>query len=278
MDASVANGHVKNVLATDLDGTLIPVEGCVRNEADLMELTRRLAESRVPLVFVTGRHLRSVLRAIEAFRLPMPEWIVGDVGTSIYERGSGGSWALVEGYARHLQASVGDRSLEAVRFAFEQFDDLTLQAPEKQGDFKLSYYCPRDAVQTVAERLQNRLDELRAPYAVTNSLDPFTTHGLIDVLPRAASKGAALQWWSEHYGIDVEKIVFAGDSGNDLAAMTAGFRSIVVSNADPQLTRAVRVAHAAAGWEDRLFFAETHATSGVLEGCRWFGVLGDFRF
>jgi len=277
MDAVATNEQVKNILATDLDGTLIPVEGCEQNQADLLVLRQKLAESQVPLIFVTGRHLRSIVKAIEAFRLPIPDWIVGDVGTSIYGRGSGDAWELVEGYARDLQASVGGMSLEVVRDAFERFDDLTLQAPEKQGQFKLSYYCPRDTVQSVAERLQIRLDQLGAPYAVTNSLDPYTPHGLIDILPSVASKGAALRWWAEHHCVDVQKIVFAGDSGNDLAAMTAGFRSIVVANADPELTRAVRVAHASAGWEDRLFVAEAKATSGVLEGCRWFGVVGGGR-
>lgn len=273
MDANAINLQVTNVLATDLDGTLIPVEGCEQNQADLLVLAQKLADAQVPLIFVTGRHLGSIQRAIETFRLPLPNWIVGDVGTSIYERDLGGEWTLIESYASHLQASVGDMSLEVVRYAFEHFDDLTLQAPEKQGRFKLSYYCPRESVKSVAERLQLRLDELGAPYGVTNSLDPFTTHGLIDILPRVASKAAALQWWAKHYRIDTEKIVFAGDSGNDLAPMTVGLRSIVVGNADPELTRAVRAVHSSAGWKDRLFVAEANATSGVLEGCQWFGVL-----
>ncbi len=272
MEAMATYNQAQNILATDLDGTLIPVEGCEQNQNDLTVLTQSLLHSRVPLIFVTGRHLHSIVKAIASFRLPIPDWIVGDVGSSIYRRSAEGGWELVEGYSRHLQASVGDMSLEAVRNAFESFGDLTLQAAEKQGQFKLSYYCPRDTLALVAQRLQVRLDELGAPYAVTNSLDPFTTHGLIDILPRAASKGAALEWWAEHTRVEVEKIVFAGDSGNDLAAMTAGFRSIIVANADPELTRAVRVAHAAAGWKDRLFVAESQATSGVLEGCRRFGV------
>ncbi len=273
MDALRNLVHSKNILATDLDGTLIPMEGCARNAADLLKLSEELATAQIPLIFVTGRHLRSIVKAIDQFQLPVPDWVVADVGTSVYESDGSGAWKLVDGYSDYLQASVGDTPLEVVRFAFERFDDLTLQAPEKQARFKLSYYCPRDQVDQVARKLQAALDNLGAPYAVTSSLDPFTTHGLIDVLPRAASKAAALQWWAEKQFVELQSIVYAGDSGNDFAALVSGFRSIVVANAEPELIKAVELAHASAGWENRLYVASEQATSGVLQGCRWFEVL-----
>ena len=273
MDAPRGKIHSKNILATDLDGTLIPMDGCVHNAAALAKLSEELAAAQVPLIFVTGRHLRSIERAIEQFHLPMPDWVVADVGTSVYERDGSGAWTLADGYSDFLQASVGETPLEVIRFAFDKFDELTLQAPEKQGRLKLSYYCARDRVDEVAKTLQAALDDMSAPYAVTSSLDPFTTHGLIDVLTRVASKAAALQWWADKQLVELRSIVYAGDSGNDFAALASGFRSIVVANAEPQLIEAVQLAHATAGWDDRLYVANEQATSGVLEGCRWFKVL-----
>ena len=248
------------------------MEGCSQNAADLRVISEQLVAAQVPLIFATGRHLHSVLRAIEQFQLPGPNWIVADVGTSIYESDGSGGWKLLVGYSQHLQASLNETPLEVIRYALDGSEELTLQAPEKQGTFKLSYYCARDRVDQVAENLQIRLDDLGAPYGVTSSLDPFTTHGLIDILPRTASKAAALQWWADHQRVPLHSIVYAGDSGNDLAALVAGFRSIVVANAEPQLIRAVEKAHGEAGWTDRLFVATGRATSGVLEGCRRFGV------
>ena len=101
-------------------------------------------------------------------------------------------------------------------------------------------------------------------------VDPFTGEGLIDFLPQGVSKDYALRWWVEHTGRDEQTILFAGDSGNDLAALTAGYRSIVVANADESVAQAVSDAHQNAGWEDRLFLAQKPATSGVLEGLRHF--------
>ncbi len=64
--------------------------------------------------------------------------------------------------------------------------------------------------------------------------------------------------------------MFAGDSGNDLAALSAGYRSIVVGNASKSVVEEVTAAHRAAGWQDRLFLASRPATSGVLQGFRYF--------
>ena len=70
-----------------------------------------------------------------------------------------------------------------------------------------------------------------------------------------------------------ESIVFAGDSGNDLAALTAGYRAILVGNADRSLAHQALQAHQQSNWSDRLYLAREKATSGVLEGCRWFGLV-----
>jgi hydroxymethylpyrimidine pyrophosphatase-like HAD family hydrolase len=113
-----------------------------------------------------------------------------------------------------------------------------------------------------------RIAETESPYETIASVDPFTGSGLIDCLPRGVSKDYALGWWVNHLGRSREEIVFAGDSGNDLAALTAGYRSIIVSNADASVTERARELHRSVGWTDRLFVASRPATSGVLEGLR----------
>ena len=66
-------GDTRRVLATDLDGTLIPLAGIEQNEFDLRTLASQLEQQRVMLVFVTGRHLASVVGAIQQFQLPPPQ-------------------------------------------------------------------------------------------------------------------------------------------------------------------------------------------------------------
>lgn len=262
------------VLATDLDGTLIPLEGNERNLTDLQHLKRQLAEREVMLAFVTGRHLEIVEEAIDQYGLPLPDWIICDVGTSIYRREPGG-WAGESAYGEHLASISNLLPIDELRSLLAEVAGLRLQEPAKQGIFKLSYYADHHALEDVASRISALLEEQDAPWSLISSIDPFTREGLIDLLPRGVSKAYALEWWRRRCRLAAEEVIFAGDSGNDWAALVAGYRVIVVSNADEQLARRVDAFHADREWEGRLHLAGAPATSGVYEGCRAFGLLSD---
>ncbi|HKK17152.1 MAG TPA: HAD family hydrolase, partial [Opitutales bacterium] len=64
------------MLATDLDGTLIPLAGNLQNREDLEQLATSFKGSGRTLVFATGRSFESVLEAIRGIPLPDPDWIV----------------------------------------------------------------------------------------------------------------------------------------------------------------------------------------------------------
>ena len=266
-------GGSRQVLATDLDGTLIPLDGNDRNPSDLRTLARELASNIIPLIFVTGRHFESVLSAIEQFRLPQPDWVICDVGTSILRRRASGEFAGIEDYQHHQASIIKPLPILELRRQLQPLAGLRVQEEAKQGPFKLSFYTDAARLAELCGNVRHELKRISAPYEVISSVDPFNGDGLIDVLPRSISKGYALRWWTEHANWSTDAILFAGDSGNDLAALTAGYRSVLVGNADRQLARRVHQAHRASGWSDRLYLARDSATSGVLEGCRWFGLL-----
>ena len=91
------------VLATDLDGTLIPLLDEPQNEVDLIRLTELIRQQSVTLVYVTGRHLALTLDAMKQHRLPLPDWLIADVGTSIFRRNSESEFILMSDYLSHLQ-------------------------------------------------------------------------------------------------------------------------------------------------------------------------------
>ncbi|WP_417747779.1 HAD-IIB family hydrolase [Rosistilla oblonga] len=262
-----------NVLATDLDGTLIPLNDDATNRRDLARLRSHFESSDRTLVFVTGRHLQSAQQAIADFDLPIPDWIICDVGTTICKSDGSGNFLSVEGYEARLAQLTEGLSQEAVRTALTPLTGLRLQEPEKQGRFKLSYYADQPELASLTQQVADRIATL--PYSMISSVDPFNGDGLIDLLPQGASKAYALQWWAAETGRSATDLIFAGDSGNDLAALTAGYRTIVVGNADASVVDATRLAHRKAGWSDRLHLAKACATSGVLEGCRFHGLLAD---
>ncbi|QDU78651.1 Mannosylfructose-phosphate phosphatase [Polystyrenella longa] len=262
------------VLATDLDGTLIPLDGNPQNVADLQELNTKLREGDVTLVFVTGRHLDAIQALIVQHSLPVPQWIIGDVGTSLYQNVGDMDFSPVNGYVEHQAEITAAYPIKDLRHAFEGIVGLVPQEDEKQGQFKLSYYTDAERLRDLSDRLIELVEVNEAPYSLIQSIDPFTKGGLIDLLPKSISKAYALDWWHRHQDLDREQTLFAGDSGNDLAALVGGYRSIIVGNADPQLVDDVQTAHNKAGWHDRLHKATGVATSGVLEGCHQFSLFG----
>ncbi len=259
-----------SVLATDLDGTFIPLEGNQQNHCDLEVLCLELQRRGLELIYVTGRHYELVLEAIGSHALPTPQWMICDVGTSIYRSTPNGDHQLLEAYHENLSRIVGAFGVGPLKQALSGNSELRIQEPEKQGPFKLSYYCDGSSLFEISERLQQLIDRIAAPYRIIASVDPFTAAGLIDFLPKDVSKDYALRWWVDHTRREREEVIFAGDSGNDLAALVAGYRSIVVGNADAAVAEQVSRSHQSAPWSDRLFVASRPATSGVLEGLRHF--------
>ncbi|TWU51715.1 Mannosylfructose-phosphate phosphatase [Rubripirellula reticaptiva] len=253
-----------------MDGTFIPLDGNEQNRLDLHELQLELDRNHIALMYVTGRHLELVLDAVRSHGLPSPPWMICDVGASIYQSGDAGKYVLVQGYTDHLGQLVGNHDRNRIVQSLDQFGNLELQEDEKQSRYKISYYCDAATLNKLVTAIKDQLSHDQAPYRVIDSIDPFTGRGLIDLLPTGVSKAYALQWWASHTGTDQASITFAGDSGNDLAALTAGYCSIVVGNADESVAAEVRRVHDSAGWTNRLIIAKAHATSGVLEGLRCF--------
>ena len=284
------------VLASDLDGTLLPLsadyrprhashaapsvppdipehrDGLVEQLQALDTLRQRVAAERLELVFVTGRHWQSVWELLQRQSLPRPNWVICDVGTSILRR-EGQEYHPLPEYEGHLQHIVGDIVAAALLNWVDEYDDCVLQEPEKQGAYKRSYYCSSRRLVEHGQRIERILERHRLPYGVVSSVDPFTGAGLIDLLPKGCDKFSALQWWTRRQGVAEEELVFAGDSGNDWAALTSRCKSIVVGNASPSLVRRVLAHHRQAGTLDCVYVARAEATAGVLEGCRWFGLL-----
>ena len=260
------------LLATDLDGTLIPLPQNVENIKALSAIFDRHENGQLKLIYATGRHFESVLEAIDHYSLPEPEWIVCDVGTAIYQH-NGSEYRRFSLYEDHLSEHTGPVNRTDVEKLLQGIEGLELQAPDYQQRFKVSYHCHSETLSKIIETVEARLAEMSLPYDAMGSLDPFMNRGLIDVLPKNVSKAYALLWLSTHADFSPHEVVYAGDSGNDYAALTSGFRAIIVANASDGLIEKVTRHLDSSGSIDRLYVAQSQATTGVFEGCQHFKLL-----
>lgn len=261
-----------SVLATDLDGTLIPLPKTPQNIEDLGTLKKCLTRANTTLVFATGRHLESVIEAMAEYKLPIPEWIVCDVGSAIYQR-TGDQFSVFEKYEAHLSETSAGLDRGIIEETLEKINGLELQPADHQQRFKISYQSQADVVEDLVDDINERLKQKNLPYDCMGSLDPFLNCGLLDVMPRGVSKAYALLWLSTHANFRPDEVIYSGDSGNDYAALVSGFRAIIVANGSKGLAAKVKTNLHKRGLDQRVYLAEGTASSGVLEGCRHFGLI-----
>ena len=238
----------RRLLVSDIDHTLIDEEGGTDVEA-LHELADRLRRGDIAFALASGRNLRQVRDALAHNDLPHPDVLITSVGTEIYY----GRDAVPDfGYSHYLAHGW---KAESVHNALDDLDGLTLQEPEAQRDFKISYYVSEHDPGAVVERAREALRSAGVHASVVHSRDVY-----LDILAPRASKGKAIRYLCRKWGVRAGDVAVAGDSGNDEEMLTARFHGIVVGNHAEELKHL-------RGRKD-IYFAEGHLARGVLQGLR----------
>jgi HAD superfamily hydrolase (TIGR01484 family) len=262
------------LLASDMDGTVIPLELNPRRREEISFFREAVEEaSHLTLAYVTGRDLPLALKGIRDHGLPEPDILVCDVGTSLYHATPSGFGRDVE-YLKLMEEARGGLDVRDVRHELTQIPNLLLQPEERQTESKLSYHLPPEVNhKEVLVEVQEVLNGLDGKFQAVYSVGAPHGRGLLDLLPTGVAKDFAVRYLHDHTGIAPDRLVYAGDSGNDLAAMLTGFNVVVVGNATPGLKEELLVRGRDLGILDRLFFSKAFYASGVMEGCRYFGIL-----
>jgi hydroxymethylpyrimidine pyrophosphatase-like HAD family hydrolase len=195
------------------------------------------------------------------------------VGTSLFHA-HGSDFRLDEGYAQKMREAMGGLKAGEIQARVAPLPCLELQPEDRQTPFKVSYYLSPDVDHPpLLEALANELEAFRGRVQLVYSIRAGDGTGLVDVLPTGVAKDFALRYLHHATGIKSDRIVYAGDSGNDLGAMLAGFNAILVGNAEEALKDEVRRRAADEGISDRIYFSRESYAGGVLEGCRHFRIL-----
>jgi sucrose-phosphate synthase len=101
---------------------------------------------------------------------------------------------------------------------------------------------------------------------VTTILD-HETH--VDIVPIRASTGLAIRFFCFKWNLEPQRLLVAGDSGNDWDMLCGDTLGVVVSNHTPELERL--------RGRSRVYFARSPHAWGILEGIDWYDFLGDIR-
>ncbi|MBK5926822.1 HAD-IIB family hydrolase [Rhodobaculum claviforme] len=210
------------VLATDLDGTFLGGTPDMRRCLyDWIDGNRH----EVGLIYVTGRD-PAFLPTIWDEGVPVPDYVVGDVGTTIAQV-QGRVIAPIPALEADIAARWGDRA-DTVRALLAGAPGLREQ--DTPFRYRMSYHYDPAA-----------FDPAVIPPVEALGLDVLISHECyLDVLPGGVSKGPSLLRLMDHLGLAQGRVLVAGDTLNDLSMFQTGLAGAVVGGSEPALLAAAR--------------------------------------
>lgn len=242
------------LFASDLDGTLLGnPEAAHRFKTvwEAMEPARRPV-----LCYNSGRLVSDVLELLRSEPLPAPDYIVGGVGTQLFDCARN---APIEAFDERFRQGWDLSRIEEILVAYP---GVTRQPAEFLHPYKSSWYLAQ-ASPEILEELRARIAGAGLEVSIVYSGSRF-----LDVLPANTDKGLALAWLCTMLALPLSEVLVAGDTANDSNMfLLPGVRGIVVENAQPELHEAVL--HLPTFGAARAF------ADGVVEGLAHFGVIAE---
>ncbi|CCE96027.1 MAG: HAD-IIB family hydrolase [Sinorhizobium fredii] len=241
------------LVASDIDGTLLGDDAAAARFRSTWEA---LAEGERPLlIYNSGRSSEDILSLVDANLLPAPDYVIGGVGTMITE---GRMRTRMEAFIKELGPALDSSAIAAI---FGSIEGAILQVAADQNPHKASWHlhdAEQERIHDIAARLRSTGLDVKLIYSSSRD---------IDILPRTGGKGSALAWICRELAVDLDEVVVAGDTGNDLEMFEMPLvRGVIVANALAELCRAV-------AQDRRHYLARASHADGVIEGLRHLGVV-----
>lgn len=227
---------------TDLDQNLLG------DPDSLADFIRILRENRKCSTFgiATGRRLDSALAIMRRYGIPRPDVLITALGTEIYyapQLTADGSWT------RHIDHLWYPRR---VRDLLSELPGIKPQQKSEQSRFKVSFYYDGEHAPGLDE-IASLLHQADLSVHVNLSFGQF-----LDAVPARASKGLALRYVADQWGIPLEHCLCAGGSGADEDMMRGNTLAVVVANRhNEELSQLVDT--------ESIYFAREPFAAGILE-------------
>jgi sucrose-6-phosphatase len=265
------------LICTDLDRTLLPNGASPESVGARTTFAHVVSKLEIKLAYVSGRHLALVEQAIRDYDLPKPDWIVADVGSSIYHP-SLGSWSLLNQWSLHISSNWHGLCANEFLDIMSHISFLVQQPQERLSDHKLSFYIPLSTdLSAVKVAIRKCLKSHNISANLVYSIDENASTGLLDILPARSGKLPAIEYLMRKQGLSAEQILYAGDSGNDLSVLCSEVPAVLVANAHPDVAAQAMEAAMQKGTTKRLYLAQGgylgmngNYSAGILEGINHF--------
>lgn len=241
----VLNSPPSVILATDLDGTFLG-----GSDGQKTEFYQYIQENRdrLLLVFVTGRELDITFPLYDEPNFPIPDYIIGDIGTTIVEGKTGKPIASLEDWV----AKTWNNSNQKVKELLIGEPGIKLQNVTTK--YRVSYHYQPEKLQS------STLDKIvEAGYDYILSSDRY-----FDVMPKGISKGPTLLKFIEYMKLDPNNVIVCGDTLNDLSMFETGLKAVAMGNSTPKLIEKIRDL-------ENVYFSPHPGVMAIWDGLKFYG-------
>lgn len=245
--------HDRSLFA-DLDLSLVGDPKALKKFVEFIRAHRKCASFGI----ATGRPLESALKELKRHKIPQPDVLITGTGTAIHYAPQLTADQAWTNHINHLWNPT------AIKRVFRDIAGLERQPKGMQNTFKISYY--------IDPRVAPGLDELQSLlYQNEQAANLILSFGqFLDVVPVRASKGLALRYFANRFGIPLERILVAGGSGADEDMISGNTLGVVVANRhEEELSQLVDTGD--------IYFAQGRHAAGILEAIDHYDFFGSCR-
>nr|VFK58629.1 MAG: sucrose-phosphate synthase [Candidatus Kentron sp. TUN]VFK61287.1 MAG: sucrose-phosphate synthase [Candidatus Kentron sp. TUN]VFK67428.1 MAG: sucrose-phosphate synthase [Candidatus Kentron sp. TUN] len=238
-------------LIVDLDFSLLGN----REELDTFLELLRGKRRRVGFGIVTARGIEFARRLLKKSRILTPDVLIAGMGTELYYAPQ---FFADTAWGEHIDHQWHPKTLRRI---LNKIPGLSLCPRKDQLYFKLRYTFDVNEAPNV-EYITRTLRQEGEP---VNLFQPDPTH--IELTPVRASKGLAVRYFSDQWGIPLEKILVAGGSASDEDMIRGNTLGSVIANPN-----ADGLSHLAEG--ERVYFSKSQYAQGILEAIDHYDFFG----
>lgn len=251
---------VYQILASDLDGTLLNTQGEISHEN--LEAIERLHSMGISFVPATGRAYNEIPAPLK--ENPHIRYIIYSSGVAVYDKAVGKKLcsfgmprdiaspllSILEGYDTHVTVRYeGISYIDEEQTDDEVFEHYNMFLPHRRvlrqyGQSKrelMKWAHTLDEIEMLCVFF-SRDDEMTACKKRLAALDFITCAEIapysIEIVSRRAGKGEALTTLAQKTGTPIAETAGIGDSTNDLSLIKTAGLGIAVSNAAPAVKEA----------------------------------------
>lgn len=241
------------ILVTDIDNTLTGDPEGLKIFLEQLEGVR----DNVGFAIATGRSFEDVLEVIKEHDIPIPDILIAAVGTEIFY---GKKFVRDRSWKKQLDFHWDAKS---VRETLKDLPGFYPQDKDHQSPFKVSYEIDKKVAPKLAEiRRLLREKGLR--------VKPVLSHNMfLDIIPTRAGSGMSIRHLLYKWGFATDRVLVAGDSGNDEEMLSGNTLGVVVGNHTKDLDKL--------RGRPRIYFAEAHHARGILEGIEYYDFFGQLK-